>query len=73
MVLRIRLTPTLEFVADAVPAAAAELDELIARAQAHDAQVAALARDAQPAGEADPYRRPRTEDEAADDEVTDED
>jgi ribosome-binding factor A len=72
-VLRIRLTPTLEFVADAVPAAAAELDELIARAQAHDAQVAALARDAQPAGEADPYRRPRTEDEAADDEVTDED
>src|SRR5699024_3628802 len=66
-VLRIRLTPTIEFVADAVPAAAAELDELIARAQARDAEVAALARDAVPAGEADPYRRRPREDEVADD------
>ena len=66
-VLRIRLTPTLEFVADAVPAAAAELVDLIARAQARDAEVAALARDAQPAGEADPYRRPRDEEESEED------
>lgn len=67
-VLKIRLTPTIEFVADAVPAAAAELDELIARAQARDAEVAALARDAVPAGEADPYRRPREDSAVGEDE-----
>ncbi|MCQ9367739.1 30S ribosome-binding factor RbfA [Brevibacterium sp. 50QC2O2] len=61
--LQIRLTPTLEFIADAVPAAAAELDELLARAAAQDAEVAALAREAKPAGEADPYRKPREEPE----------
>ncbi|GAA2103265.1 MULTISPECIES: 30S ribosome-binding factor RbfA [Brevibacterium] len=61
--LRIRLTPSLEFVADSVPAAAAELDALLRRAKEHDAQVAELARDAVPAGEADPYRSADTVDE----------
>ncbi|SLM99619.1 MULTISPECIES: 30S ribosome-binding factor RbfA [Brevibacterium] len=55
--LTIRLTPTIEFVADAVPAAAAELDELLARAKARDAEIAELARDADPVGDPDPYRR----------------
>ena len=55
--LTIRLTPTIEFVADAVPAAAAELDELLARAKARDAEIAELARDAAPVGDPDPYRR----------------
>lgn len=54
--LQIRLTPSLEFIADSVPAAAAELEELLAQAAVHDAEVAALAKDATPAGEADPYR-----------------
>ena len=62
--LTIRLTPTLEFVADAVPAAAAELDELLARARARDAEVAELARDAVPVGDPDPYRRAHDEDGA---------
>ncbi|WP_035282100.1 30S ribosome-binding factor RbfA [Brevibacterium album] len=66
--LRIRLTPTLEFVADSVPAAAAELDELLRQAQARDAEVAELARGAVPAGDADPYRTPPTSGSAADDE-----
>lgn len=61
--LQIRLTPTLEFVADQVPAAAAELDELLAKAAAHDAEVARLAARAKPAGEADPYRKPKVEDD----------
>ena len=61
--LQIRLTPTLEFVADQVPAAAAELDELLAKAAAHDAEVARLAAQAKPAGDADPYRRPKAEDD----------
>ena len=59
--LQIRLTPTLEFVADQVPAAAAELDELLAKAAARDAEVAALAAGAKPAGEPDPYRKPKSD------------
>lgn len=61
--LQIRLTPSLEFIADSVPAAAAELEELLAQAAARDAEVAARAKDAAPAGEADPYRRPHEDDE----------
>lgn len=59
--LTIRLTPTIEFVADAVPAAAAELDDLLARAKARDAEIAELARDADPV-DPDPYRRGLDED-----------
>ena len=60
-----RLTPTLEFVADAVPENAQQIAELLARAAAHDAEVAALATTAQYAGEPDPYKK-------ADDEGLDE-
>ena len=52
----IRLTPTLEFVADAIPENAAHIDDLLRQAAEHDAHVAALARSASYAGEADPYR-----------------
>jgi ribosome-binding factor A len=52
----IRLTPTLEFVADAVPENAAHIDELLQAAAARDAHVAALAASAEYAGEPDPYR-----------------
>ena len=59
----IRLTPTLEFIADAVPETAAHLERALREAAARDAEVAALAAGAQFAGEADPYRRPLDEDE----------
>lgn len=66
----IRLTPTLEFVADAVPETAEHLEEALRRAAERDAEVAELARAARYAGEADPYRRPAAEDEdGADDGV----
>lgn len=52
----LRLTPTLEFVADAVPENAAHIDGLLRAAAEHDADVAALAAGANYAGEADPYR-----------------
>src|SRR5699024_7222891 len=55
--LTIRLTPSLEFIADAVPEAAARLDGLLAQAAADDERVAGLAKNARPAGEADPYKR----------------
>ena len=62
--LHIRLTPSLEFVSDSVPQAAADIDDLLARAQAADAEVARLAESAQPAGDADPYRSETEDDEA---------
>ncbi len=63
----LRLTPTLEFIADAVPENASHIDDLLAAAAERDAQVAALAADKRFAGDADPYRRPaETDDEPAD-------
>ena len=52
----VRFTPTLTFVADTVPDAARRMEELLARAKAADAEVAAAAVGAEPAGEADPYK-----------------
>jgi ribosome-binding factor A len=54
--LGMRHTPTLEFVLDALPESAAHIEELLARARASDAELAASAADAQYAGDADPYR-----------------
>ncbi len=64
----VRLTPTLEFVADAVPETAAHLDELLQAAAARDAEVAALAANAEYAGDADPYRHD-DEDEPAEEQA----
>ncbi|SDS44520.1 ribosome-binding factor A [Brevibacterium siliguriense] len=61
--LTIRLTPSLEFIADAVPEAAARLDGLLAQAAADDARVAGLAENAQHAGESDPYKKNDAADE----------
>jgi len=66
--LGIRHAPTLTFVADALPASARHLDEVLARAKALDEALEAT-RGSAYAGEADPYKKPR-EDEADD---TDED
>ncbi|HEX5986214.1 MAG TPA: 30S ribosome-binding factor RbfA [Nocardioides sp.] len=57
--LGMRHVPSLEFIHDALPESARHLDELLARARESDAAVAAAAAGAVPAGEADPYRRPR--------------
>ena len=62
----IRLTPTLEFFADAIPETAAHLDDLLKEARERDAAVAAAAAGAVHAGEADPYRKPAEEDEESD-------
>jgi len=59
----VRFTPTLTFMTDTVPDVARKMDELLAQAQAADAEVARLAAGAQPAGEADPYKAPREDDE----------
>lgn len=51
-----RLTPSITFIPDALPRSASNLNDALARAAHHDAQVAELAKSAQYAGEADPYR-----------------
>ena len=54
--LGIRLTPSLEFIADAVPENAAHVEDLLRQARERDAEVARAAAGARYAGEADPYR-----------------
>ena len=56
----IRHTPSLQFVPDAVPDEARRMEELLARTRESDAAVARLAAGAHPAGDADPYRTPRS-------------
>jgi ribosome-binding factor A len=63
----IRLTPTLEFIADAIPQTAKHLEDALRAAAERDAEVAALAASAQYAGDADPYRRPADESDESDD------
>jgi ribosome-binding factor A len=55
---QVRFTPTIAFVADVVPETANHLEELIAAARAADEEVARAAAEAQPAGDADPYKHP---------------
>jgi ribosome-binding factor A len=62
----VRFTPTLTFTLDALPDNARHIDDLLAVAAAADAQVQAARLGARPAGEADPYRKPR---EVADEEA----
>jgi ribosome-binding factor A len=54
----IRLTPTLEFIADALPETAAQMADLLQTARERDAEVAALANGAKYAGDPDPYKKP---------------
>jgi ribosome-binding factor A len=69
----IKHTPSITFVQDKVPDAARTIEELVARARAADAAVAAVRVDAVPAGDADPYRQPAAEDGADDLDADDDD
>ncbi|NYH89446.1 ribosome-binding factor A [Actinopolymorpha rutila] len=64
--LGLRHTPSLTFVADAVPENAKHIEDLLRRARDSDAEVARRAAQASPAGEADPYRVPRTDEDLDD-------
>lgn len=63
--LGVRLTPTLEFIHDALPENAGHIEDLLREARERDAAVAGLATGAHYAGDEDPYVKPR-EDDAAD-------
>jgi ribosome-binding factor A len=58
----VRFTPSLTFVADAVPENAKTIEDLLAKARAIDEEVRKVSSDATYAGEADPYRKPSEDD-----------
>ena len=66
--LNTRLTPSLEFILDAIPENADHISALLREARERDESVAGLAASASYAGEADPYVKPREFDEDDEDE-----
>jgi ribosome-binding factor A len=64
--IQIRLTPSLEFIADALPEGAAHLENVLAKTRARDEELARAATGAAYAGDADPYRKPAAADGADD-------
>lgn len=62
----VKFTPTLTFVIDSLGEDAKHIDELLAAAAKIDAEVEAVRRGAVPAGDADPYRKPRIADDDPD-------
>ena len=66
-------TPSISFTQDTVPDTARTIEDLVARARAADAKVAAVRADAVPAGDPDPYRVPEAASSAEDDDDLDDD
>jgi ribosome-binding factor A len=64
--LGVRLTPSLEFIPDAIPENADHISALLREARERDAAVAGLASGAAYAGDADPYAKPRELDDDED-------
>lgn len=65
--LNTRLTPSLEFIADAIPENAAAIESLLREAQERDNEARAAAANATYAGDEDPYVKPRDHDDEDDD------
>jgi ribosome-binding factor A len=68
----VRFTPSLTFIADAIPDTARHLDDLLVKARAQDAEVRSVAVGKSYAGEADQYRKPGEDDDLDSDDVEDE-
>ncbi|NGN69849.1 30S ribosome-binding factor RbfA [Streptomyces sp. A7024] len=60
----VKHTPSLEFVADAVPENAKSINDALERARAKDEQVRSASTGAQYAGDADPYKKDSEEEDA---------
>jgi len=68
-----RLTPSIEFIADAVPENAKHIEALLAEARNRDTEIESLKSTAQYAGDEDPYVKPRDYDaEESDEDLDDE-
>lgn len=59
----VKFTPTVSFFLDELPESAKHIDDLLAVARNADAQVEKVRANATPAGEPDPYRKPREPEE----------
>jgi len=66
-------TPSISFSRDTVPDNARAIEDLVARAKAADERVAAARIGAEPAGDADPYRKPAALDDDGPDSGDDDD
>jgi ribosome-binding factor A len=62
----VKFTPTLTFVADALPDTAKTIEDLLDKARASDAKVREVSSGAKYAGDADPYKKPESDDESDD-------
>jgi|SRR5271165_1996351 len=60
-------TPSISFTEDTIPDTARTIEDLVAKARAADARVAAVRAEAVPAGDPDPYRTPGDGTEDGDD------
>ena len=60
-----RLTPSLEFILDALPQTSAHIEDLLAQANQRDIQVAKEAKGKEFAGDPDPYVKPHEDDDEA--------
>lgn len=69
--LNTRLTPSLEFIADAIPENAASIEQLLREAAERDNEARAQAANAAYAGDEDPYVKPREYDDEDDDDDDD--
>jgi ribosome-binding factor A len=56
----VKFTPQVHLVRDALPGSVRAIDDLLAQAQSRDEELHRQAADAEPAGEADPYRQAGT-------------
>jgi ribosome-binding factor A len=65
----VKFTPSLTFILDAVPEGAKQITELLAKAAEQDARVREIAEGKSFAGEADPYKAPRSDEEDDEDEA----
>ena len=71
--LGLRFAPTIAFFPDVVPESARQLDEALAAARVEDARVAEAAVGATYAGEADPYKHDREDDDELDEDEDEDD
>ena len=68
----LRHTPSLEFIADALPEDSLRIDELVATARQRDEELAQAREGAQWAGDPDPYKKPAEDDDWDEDDDADE-
>ena len=71
-IIGLRHSPSIEFIADALPDSARRIDDLVAAARQADEELAQAREGAQWAGDPDPYKKP-ADDEDEDDDWDDED